>query len=145
MTDRHLAIFLGLLLLCVWARDAQSETIDFFPVLSYAGKTKQQVENSLGRSQSCEKIKYGLKCLYENKSVEVVYIGGIADWISVHPKNQLFSPSSVSAIGLPNVQPTFSNEHVIRWEGVYPGLLSVSAFPGEGWKVWYFYVKAKTP
>ena len=109
-----------------------------------AGRSADDVAKVLGQPASKEDTKEGPKLGYQDGAVEIVFIGGKADWITVNPKSPLpFSKEALSRIGLSAGDPTFSNENVLRWEpcGDY---LSVSVFPTDGDNMNYVYIKAAT-
>lgn len=113
-------------------------------VSKIAKKTKAEVEKVLGKPSSEEQSKYGPKLTYQKGKVEVVYIQGKADWITISDLNALsFDEKVLQAVGIPTHKPTFKNENVIRWEPCGE-LLFVSAFPTTNQKVDYVYVKATT-
>ncbi|NKD55719.1 MULTISPECIES: hypothetical protein [unclassified Haematospirillum] len=123
----------------------QAVTSDFIPVAILAGQSKAEVADALGSPEKCEKIKYGDKCAYKNGAVTIVFIGGKADWFTIHPKNALYHASSLSQLGLPtNIRPTFQNKHVLRWE-MAPTLLEVALFPGAENTIFFIHVRARTP
>ena len=120
---------------------AQAETI--VDVTKIAGKTKDQVSTYLGKPSSCGKSKYGKKCQYQRGETEIVFINGKADWITVEGIDHIpFSKSALSAIGLEESLPSFSNNFSLRWSSIQ-GLMEVSIFKGAS-KCDYAYVKVKT-
>lgn len=111
-------------------------------VLKIAGRNKPQVSKVLG-SAKCQHERSGENCLYRHGKIEIVFVRGKADWITVynlgdHP----FSTKTLRALGLPEEMPTFSNDHVMRWSGL-AGLREVSLFPKPG-GVDYAYILTKT-
>lgn len=120
-------------------------TSSIVPVAELAGATPSAVAAVLGAPESCEKSKFGRKCFYEAGAVEVVFIGGGADWFTVYPKDAFMTASSLSQLRLPvDQRPAAETAEMIRWDGL-AGVLEVSAYAGEGGRVSYFYVKARTP
>lgn len=108
-----------------------------------AGKTDEQVEIVLGAPSKTEEVKQGIKKFYLNDAVEIVFIDGRADWITITPtKMTPFAKESLVELGLEVRLPTFSNEHVMRWEP-YGAYHSVSMAPGPN-GVDFFYVMIKT-
>jgi hypothetical protein len=123
----------------------EGRTSDMVPVAVLAGLDQPTIAKRLEKPSRCERGKYGQKCLYKDGAIEIVFIGGLADWFTVNPTNAAYVPSSISQLGLPADQkPTFASQDVMRW-GKISGLLEVSAFPGSAGKASYFYVKARTP
>jgi hypothetical protein len=129
---------LGFLLLCPTAAMAGT-LIDLTKI---AGKDARQVAQILGASK-CSKIKYGPKCEYRNGGIEVVFIGGIADWITISNLEDLpFNVEALKALGLNAARPSATKPTVIQWESI-PGFLSVSLFKGNMGSD-YAYIKVKT-
>lgn len=117
--------------------------------LLLAGKTAAEVAAGIGQPMAQEKTKYGPKMTYilgSGATVEIVYIGGKADWITMTPrpgKRIPFAPQAITGIGLAEAKPTSRELDVIRWEHIQ-GLRKVSVHRGGDGTVWYFYIKAKT-
>lgn len=108
-----------------------------------AGKSRAEVAKVLGKFASEEKTKFGPKLSYEKGKIEIVFINGKADWITVSGAADVpFDINALEAIGLKPVPPSFQGPAVIRWEpcGDYT---SVSVFPANG-KVDYAYIKVAT-
>lgn len=114
-------------------------------IQTVAGKSPKEVQTALGKPSSTEKTKYGPKMTYRDGEVEIVYIHGKADWITVTPTKVVpFSEAALAELGLPAFAPNFSNQHVMRWEPCGRQYLSLSVFPSEK-GVFYFYLKVATP
>lgn len=112
-------------------------------ILDIAGKSKSTVASVLGKAKSCTSGKYGEKCIYEKGQIEIVFIKGKADWITVEALDHIsFDSSSLTALGLNGTEPTFKNANTMRWDGIN-GLLEVSIFPA-GKIVDYAYIKTNT-
>ncbi len=112
-------------------------------VLKIAGKSENEVSNYLGSASSCGKSKYGNKCQYAKGETEVVFINGKADWITVDGIDSIpFTKSVLAAIGLNEVNPSFSNNFTLRWNSIQ-GLMEVSIFKGDSTSD-YAYIKVKT-
>ena len=108
-----------------------------------AGKTEEEVEKVLGKPTQTEKTKQGPKRIYESGQIEIVFIGGKADWITVSEMSSVpFDGSAIKSLGLKFEPPTSMNAQVIRWEP-YANFHSVSVFALNG-KVDYAYVKVAT-
>ncbi|PKN07740.1 MAG: hypothetical protein CVU73_09980 [Deltaproteobacteria bacterium HGW-Deltaproteobacteria-8] len=113
-----------------------------------AGKNEASVAKILGKPKGSEKTKFGPKKIYKlslGGKVEVVYIQGKADWITVTPGVGTlvsFGPEAIRMVGLPSATPSFHNKATIRWSNVN-GLLEISIFPA-GKNVFYWYIKART-
>ena len=113
-----------------------------------AGKNQQEVARVLGASEGCEtvrpsRIQPSPKCMYRRGQVEIVFINGRADWITINIPNRLFNPSSIAEIGLPLQGPSVINENIIRWDNAW-GFRSVTIAPGGAGRAAYVYVKAQT-
>ncbi len=127
------------------AAPARTETADVVPVAALAGQDKAKVAAALEKPAKCEKIKYGDKCYYKGGAVEIVFIGGKADWFSVSPKDAPLQAASLAQVGLPtNVRPAFQAKEVLRWK-MLSDLLEGSMHQGAPGKVDFIYVKARTP
>jgi hypothetical protein len=55
-----------------------------------AGKPEAEVSKALGPSAKCETIKQGKRCAYRDGQVEVVFIGGKADWMTINGVRRSF-------------------------------------------------------
>lgn len=108
-----------------------------------ASKSEVDVAGVLGKPADCEATAEGRKCDYSGGVVEVVFIDGKADWITVHAPSWRYAPASLRALGLTERQPSFSNENVTRWTRL-PGFREISMFPGQGGMVSFFYCKVLT-
>ncbi|MEI6067187.1 MAG: hypothetical protein WCP96_07600 [Methylococcaceae bacterium] len=118
---------------------AENVVID---IKTISGKKEEQVSKFLG-SSNCQKSEYGKTCYYEKSGSKIVYIKGVADWLTLRGMdNVAYGNNAISAIGLQESNPTFSNENVIRWENV-GAYKEISVFPA-GNKVFYIYVKTNT-
>jgi hypothetical protein len=131
-----------------------------FSLLRVAGASRKEMQQILGPASSWEQIEYSSwgpsysrsvytapKGLYLDGAVEIVFIGGKADWITVYPQGLEYSPDAVAKyLGLTWAPPYVSNRFTIRWEGIQ-GLLEVAAFPQSESSalVRYLYIQAKTP
>jgi hypothetical protein len=108
-----------------------------------AGKEPAAVEKLLGKPTEGDKTKYGKTLVYQKGKVEIVYIKGKADWITVNDlKDVAFDETATKALGLKASKPTFKGPTVIRWEPAGK-LTSVAVFERDG-KVDYAYVKVAT-
>lgn len=110
---------------------------------------QQSVEQVLGKPVGdCENSKYGPVCKYEHDGdkFEIVYIKGVADWITIESdKFRVFSvPDQLHLI---YEKATFQSNEVTRYDGRF-GFVSTSVFlkPNEkgGTSVWYVTIKAST-
>jgi len=125
------------------ATAAAAEPIVDVPKL--AGQSKAAVAAELGPPSVCEMNKYGEKCRYEKKGVEILFVNKRADWITVHAvADRPYSPEILETLGFKPKPPDFNNQFTIRWENL-AGFLSVSVFPRSGGKIDYAYIKVTTP
>lgn len=114
-----------------------------------AGSSKDEVSEQLGKPTSCGDSKYGEKCTFEKAKVEIVFINGKADWITIEAMdNVALDSSALTALGLKPKEFSFADENVMRWDSI-PGFIEISIFP-----VWvngkrapgvdYAYIKTST-
>jgi len=128
--------------------DAAAPVAQLVDVPTLAGKDEAAVAKLLGKPAGGDKTKYGPKKLYKLRGtdVEVVFINGKADWLTITPSKDApvpFGPACGQAIGIPaGIGPDHVTSQAITWNNA-PGLLSVTASPAGG-SVWYWYVKVKT-
>ncbi|MDO9571162.1 MAG: hypothetical protein Q7J58_17570 [Hydrogenophaga sp.] len=111
-------------------------------VPALAEQAPSVVAQQLGDPTGCESIKYGEKCTYRNKT-EVVFINGLADWITVHA-DLPYSEEALPLMGFKPAPSSFDNEYVIRWSGEQ-GTLLIQLAPGSGGRAFFAYVKVRTP
>ena len=62
------------------------------------GKTEKEVEKVLGRPNSVDRTKYGRKLIYNN--IEIVFIKGRCDWITLDMSRDDFVSPSTSVISI---------------------------------------------
>lgn len=116
-----------------------------------AGKTHDQVLKILGKPIKSETAKPSNspcpcpKNTYNNGAINIIFINGRADWISLREfGNAPYSKDSLELIGLPVIDPTFSNALVMRWKNI-PNFNEVSIFSkSNGEDVDLIYIKSKT-
>jgi hypothetical protein len=108
-----------------------------------SGRAVKEVEKLLGPPTETAKTEKGPKRIYKEGSIEVVYINEKADWITVTPTKKIpFTKDALKELGLEVTHPTFSNEHVMRWESL-KDYQFISIFPGPN-GIDYIYVMTKT-
>lgn len=113
------------------------------PVLELAGKDLAAVEKVVGKSEACDKVKYGQLCVFGSAGLEIVFIDGKADWITYNnPANLLYKAQSITNFGFELTDPTRQNEFSMEWKGIN-GMKSVTFFP-NGEVIAYVLVKSKT-
>jgi hypothetical protein len=134
------------------ALSAAPPTVQPSPAISVpdvAGKTPSEVAAVLGLSSSQETIRNQgrpyTKRYYRDGDIEIVYVDGKADWITIFGHGQLpFGPDVLPALGLPATEPTFANPNgVYRWETI-PGIRELSVFLGQDGRAHYAYVLVNT-
>lgn len=129
-----------LFFITITSTDLASPLLD---IKSIAGKNEKQVQTILGVPNSTEKTKQGPKLTFKDKTVEIIFINGKADWITFTPKEIIsFNKEALSQLGIALSEPTFRNSNVIRWEPC-DKYISVSLFPASG-KTDYVYIKVAT-
>jgi len=109
-----------------------------------AGRSIKQVDNLLKAKPTCAKNKRGTKCEYNDSRIEIIFINGKADWITVNGLDQVpFTDAGIARLGFSKKSPAFRSPVVMRWKGL-PGVLEVSMFKGQTGTD-YAYIKVKTP
>ena len=127
-------------LCCASAVAAQATVVD---VSRLAGKTQAQVGSELNSTSKCKSSKYGTSCVYRAGKIEVVFIGGKADWITVNDLEIIpYDDTALSKIGLHEAKPSFKSKNVIRWTNTN-GFREISIFKGQS-GVDYAYIKVAT-
>ncbi|GAB3990480.1 hypothetical protein GCM10028807_17740 [Spirosoma daeguense] len=115
-----------------------------------AGKNRTDVNKVLGNGKfmtNWKDEKSGCtqcpKYVYKNDSLEIIYIGGKADRITLNNlKDYKFNDSFVEVLGLSPAKPGFANENVKRWYGL-DNLKEVMIFNDGSGNVDYALVKTK--
>lgn len=82
-----------------------------------AGRSREDVRQVLGEPQRCEPAEFSERCRYGGLGVEITYIGGKADWITVpmgYDASPLL-PQTLATLGLPVRDPDEVNEHENIW------------------------------
>lgn len=109
-----------------------------------AGQSIKQVDELLKAKPTCAKNKRGMKCDYNDGRIEIIFINGKADWITVNDLTQIpFTDAGITRLGFGEKSPAFRSPAVMRWNGL-PGVLEVSMFKGQAGTD-YAYIKVKTP
>lgn len=140
MKIQNIRLVLGTLLIAFCAM-AHASGVDISKI---AGLSMKQVGEQLKAKPTCEKNKRGTKCDYNDGRIEVVYINGKADWISVNSLEQVpFTEAAIARLGFAQRSPSFRSPMVMRWKGL-PGVVEVSVFKGQVGSD-YAYIKVKTP
>ncbi len=109
-----------------------------------AGKSIAEVNSLLGQPQSSKTVKQGKKKVYKDEKIEIVFINGKADWITVNDFSGVkFSPGALKAFGLPYKSPSYATKTILKWESL-EGYNSINLFGLEGGECDYLYIKAFT-
>lgn len=121
---------------------AQASAVVDIPKI--AGQSIKQVDDLLKAKPTCAKNKRGTKCDYNDGRIEIVFINGKADWITVNGLDHVpFTEAGIVRLGFSGKSPAFRSPAVMRWNGL-PGVLEVSMFKGQTGTD-YAYIKVKTP
>ena len=64
--------------------EAASAAGVLFDIPKLAGKTEAEIEKLLGESVFCSKAESALNCSFQENEIEIVFIDGKADWITVN-------------------------------------------------------------
>ena len=116
---------------------------------SIAGKGPDEVAAVLGVPNSQSSTKAGSKNypkhFYHDGTVEVVFVNGVSEWISVFGTERLsFHRNSLADLGLPVTGASFVNPRgFMRWDN-HAGLKEVSFFPNGSGGIRYIYICVRT-
>lgn len=140
MRTHYFRLALGALAIVTSTVAEASSVID---IPKIAGQSMKQVSEQLKAAPTCAKNKRGTKCDYNDGSIEIVYIDGKADWITVNGLEQVpFTDAGIMRLGFSQKSPSFHSPMVMRWSSL-PGVLEVSMFKGQTGTD-YAYIKVKT-
>lgn len=140
MKNRNFRLVVGALAM---AGSGAAYAIIVVDVPNIAGKSMKQVADQLKATPTCAKNKRGTKCDYNDGRVEIVYIGGKADWTTVNGLEHVpFTDTAISRLGFSQKAPSFRSSIVMRWDGL-PGVVEASVFKGQRGSD-YAYIKVKT-
>ena len=121
---------------------AQASSVVDIPKI--AGRSIKQVDDLLKAKPTCAKNKLGTKCEYNDGRIEIIFINGKADWITVNGLDQVpFTDAGIAWLGFSEKSPAFRSPVVLRWNGL-PGVLEVSMLKGQTGAN-YAHIKVKTP
>jgi hypothetical protein len=141
MKAHHVTLALSALAIVTSTAAQASSVVD---VPKIAGQSLKKVDDLLKAKPKCAKDKRGAKCDYNDGRIEIIFIDGKADWITVNGLEQVpFTDAGIVWIGFSEKSPTFRSPVVMRWNGL-PGVLEVSMFKGRTGTD-YAYIKVKTP
>ena len=121
---------------------AQTERLN---VLEIVGKPIHEVEDLLGIARNCKKSYLGEACRFEDGRIEIEFVNGEADWITVEFQDVdvAFDYQAITWIGLLPVQAAVHNPFVMAWLG-HHGLQEVIV-RSRGKYVSLIQVRANTP
>lgn len=68
----------------VQEEEMQSAAGILFNIPKFVGKSEAEIETLLGESVFCAKSESALNCSYRENEIEIVFINGKADWITVY-------------------------------------------------------------
>lgn len=140
MKIHHWHLALGALAAITCTVAEASSVVD---IPKIAGQSMKQVGEQLKATPTCAKNKRGTKCAYDDGRIEIVYIDGKADWITVNRLEQVpFTGAGIVQLGFRQKSPSFNAPTLMRWNGL-PGVLEVSMFKGQTGTD-YAYIKVKT-
>lgn len=126
------------------ATDTQAYLLDIREIAAHA---EVEVHPMLGKGKREEVVKIDgrswPKYTYKDGAVEIVYINGKADWITISLNEGKFDKTALGIIGLPVAEPTEASKNVLRWEN-YEGIKEISLFPKADGTIDYFYLKVLT-
>lgn len=136
------------------AQSQKTTSPQLLDIKSIAGKTVPEIEKVLGKPSSNTLVQpSGTPCKqspctklgYKDDMIEIVFINGKADWITINETDKFpCSPKSLELIGLKPTEPTFQKKDVqIRWEDRF-NLKSVQFFDWPGNKLGYIYIRVFT-
>lgn len=141
MKAHQFSLALGALVI-VTSTVAQASSVVDIPKI--AGQSMKQVSELLRAKPTCAKNKHGTKCDYNDGRIEIIFIDGKADWITVNGLEQVpFTDAGIIRLGFSEKSPAFRSPVAMRWNGL-PGVLEVSMFKGQIGTD-YAYIKVKTP
>jgi hypothetical protein len=113
-------------------------------VSKIVGKAEAEIAKMLDEPGACSKVEQGRKCSYVAGDMEIVFINGKADWITVDGiSGAPFNKDSISLLGFNPIIPDASNADIITWLNKYD-CLSIVFLPGSNGKISYAYIRHRT-
>lgn len=85
-----------------------------------AGQAETGIRALLGAPHACEDVANGRRCRYARGATDIVFIDGMADWITVADLGGApFAPAALARVGLPtDVAPAESTPELMRWQNL---------------------------
>jgi hypothetical protein len=65
-------------------------------------------------------ISQSKKYCFKDRRIEIVFIDGIADWITINDPAIPFEASSLQELGLDIEPPSFKTHYIMRWKNLNP-------------------------
>ncbi|TVT38614.1 hypothetical protein FNT36_20765 [Hymenobacter setariae] len=129
-------------------------TLTHFPVKDVAAKLPAAVKALLGKPSAIELVRPSStpckeqaceKMIYQGGKYEIVFINGVADWITISQVAAYTTPNAVlEYLGLPEQVPAFNNPQQVVWWRDIAGLHEVNFFYDIAGRPAYIYVKCIT-
>lgn len=114
-------------------------------LVGFAGKDKNAVAKLLGEPIGCERGEFSERCRYPQQRIQITYINGRADWITVplSGRELILQAQTLAVLGLPVREPDEQTEHEAIWHklGGYREVRLVGGDEG----VLYACIKYATP
>jgi len=112
-------------------------------VSKLAGKSKDEVADYLGSPGRCKFHRWGEICRYRKDKLEILYISGKADWITIEElKDIAFEAEALRSLGLRVKEPDVRDDKSMLWNDL-DGLKEVTIFNTRG-MVDHAYIKVAT-
>lgn len=122
---------------------AQSEA-GAIPLVRFAGRTRDEVREVLGEPRRCESGTDSERCVYDASRVQITYINGKADWITIplYDVEDVLAPQTLARFGLPVRDPDVIEQNSNLWRDL-GGYRELRLSGGEGAS--FLFVKVTTP
>lgn len=148
---KHLLYILSMAIVFACQTQTQTQTqtaqAPLLNIATIASKTPEEVATQLGKATEMEPIKINgknhQKFTYKDEAVEIVFINGKADWITITLNHGTFNKTALGILTLPIVEPTTNSPNVLRWKN-HEGINSIALFPKDQNSIDYFYIKVLT-
>lgn len=143
--NRLAFFFAAFLVTCLPAFSEGEKTPVIVDLGAIAGKSEAEVAKVLGTPSESDVTKYGPKRFYREGAVEIVFIDGKADWITIETEkvDVPFSADAIQYLGMERRGTDVRNANAIQW-GKHVPYLSITANGSSSTGVSWFYVKVET-